>query len=110
MFKRFNYIFLTVVILLSANAAIAEWKPEYAAQPQWVRDWYKDATLTEAAQQRLNVNWKSCCERGDVFRTEFRVNKENGDDEWWYLEKNGNWKQVPSDIIHWGETAPDKRP
>jgi hypothetical protein len=29
-----------------------------------------------------------------------------GHDTWWYL-KDRVWKQVPDDVIHWGQHAPD---
>lgn len=72
--------------------------------------WYKNAQMTDAAKKRLGYQWTSCCEHSDVFRTAFWVNKDNGDDEWWYQLPNGSWKLIPNDIIHWGEFAPDGRP
>jgi hypothetical protein len=29
-----------------------------------------------------------------------------GRDTWWYM-KDGAWKQVPDDVIHWGEHEPN---
>jgi hypothetical protein len=60
---------------------------------------------------RLAPSWKSCCDGGDVFKTQFRVIEDGskyGHDTWWYL-KDGIWKQVPDDVIHWGEHAPSKQ-
>lgn len=72
-----------------------------------VREWYTNAKLTEAAQERMG--WVYCCDHADVVRTEFRVN--GAGDEWYYLLPNGEWKQIPPDIIHpIGEHAPDGRP
>jgi hypothetical protein len=78
----------------------------YANAPD--RDWYERAELTEAAKQRFG--FKSCCKHSEVFRTQFRVNKDSGDDEWWYLTPDRKWKRIPDDIIHWGETAPGGLP
>lgn len=78
----------------------------YANSPY--RDWYRNAELTEAAQKRFL--FKSCCDHSDVFRTRFRVNKLTGDDEWYYLVENNQWKRIPPDIIHWGKSAPDGQP
>jgi hypothetical protein len=52
------------------------------------------------------------CEKGDVFHTQFRVinnGTKYGEDTWWY-EKDGKWKQVPPDTIHWGQHAPNGQP
>lgn len=73
-------------------------------------DWYENAEMTDAARARFGYGWVKCCNHAEVFRTEFRVNKDDGDDEWWYLTKAGVWKKLPNDIIHWGEHAPDKQP
>jgi hypothetical protein len=76
-----------------------------------IGDWYKSQELNPAARERLGVAWKSCCEHGDVVRTQFRVEQNGsayGNDIWFYL-KDGKWKRVPDDIIHWGEHAPDKQ-
>jgi hypothetical protein len=60
--------------------------------------------LTPQASQRLK-GWKSCCDHSDLVKTQFRVNKTDGADEWWWL--NGDkWQRIPNDVIHWGETAP----
>jgi hypothetical protein len=69
-------IALLTLTFLAAHAH-ATWKPEYAQLSQGVRDWYKSQELYPAAQQRLGVAWKSCCEHGDVVRTQFRV-EQNG--------------------------------
>ena len=92
---------------LFAAQADARWKPEYANAPPAVRDWYQHAELTQKAQMRFP--FKSCCEHADVVRTQFRVNKTDGHDEWFWLDGE-TWRRIPDDIIHWGETAPDKQP
>jgi hypothetical protein len=86
------------------------WTQELIAQADpSVRDWYEKQEINPAAQKRLNVTFKSCCKNGDVFLTQFRIGPgEDGDDEWWYLQK-GVWKRIPDDVIHWGEYAPDGR-
>lgn len=65
--------------------------------------------MNPAAQKRLGVDWKSCCEHGDVVKTKFHVEVDDGKDAWYYI-KDGEWKRVPPDIIHWGEHAPDGQP
>jgi hypothetical protein len=87
--------------------AEARWKPEYASAPQEVQDWYHNAQLTAAAQRRFA--FKSCCEHADVVKTQFRVNKATSGDEWYWLDGE-DWRRVPDDIIHWGESAPGGRP
>jgi hypothetical protein len=85
-------------------AAHARWRPEYAGLPADVRDWYERAELTPAAQRRFN--FKSCCAHSDVVRTRFRVGKSDAGDRWEWLD-NGTWREVPADIIHFDEHAPD---
>jgi hypothetical protein len=102
---------LSVAAAISAAALIgqadARWKPEYANAPPAVRDWYQHAELTKKAQMRFP--FKSCCEHADVVRTQFRVSRGTGGDEWYWLDGQ-DWRRIPDDIIHWGETAPDKQP
>jgi len=95
---------LTVLVLVIAGTAQARWKPEYAYLPQEVRDWYEHAELTEPAQRRFG--FKSCCAHSDVVRTRFRVSKSDSGDHWEWFD-NGTWREVPADIIHVGEHAPD---
>ena len=105
-----SLLFLTVLssaLVLAVCAAHATWKPEYANYPLEVQEWYRNAELTEAAQRRFK--FKSCCAHSDVVKTSFRVYKGTGGDEWYWL-KDGEWVQIPSDVIHWGESAPDRQP
>ncbi len=95
---------LAAVMLTPADAT---WKPEYAAASPEVQAWYRNAQLTPEARARFG--FQNCCDHADVFRTKFRVNKTTGADEWDYLV-DGQWKRIPPDIVHWGETAPDKQP
>jgi hypothetical protein len=98
----------TVLLALLLAPASAEWKPEYANSPPEVQDWYRNAELTPAA--RLRFPFTKCCDHADVVKTQFRVSKGKGaHDEWWYLDGD-TWKQVPEDIIHWGESAPGGEP
>lgn len=97
-----------VGMLFAAGAARATWKPEYAAASQEVQDWYKNAELTEAAQQRFF--FKKCCDHADVVKTKFRVG-EAGHDVWEWLDPETNaWREVPADIIHGEERAPGGQP
>jgi len=105
-------IMLATAIALGLIAtAGARWKPEFAQLSPEVRDWYKGQTMTPETWKRLGEpSWHSCCEHGDVFKTQFRVGPgAHGEDEWWYL-KDGVWKQVPPDTIHWGQHAPGGQP
>lgn len=95
---------IAAAYLIMFSPAFATWKPEYAALPQSVRDWYRNAELTPEAQKRFN--FKSCCEKADVVKTQFRVSKSTSGDEWFW-DRDGQWQRIPEDVIHWGETAPD---
>ena len=98
---------LVVIWLAISHAAQAHWDAKYASADPVVRAWYEQAQLTEAAQKRLG--FKGCCAHSDVVRTQFHVSKTDGGDEWFWLSPSG-WKQVPPDVIHWGESAPDGQP
>jgi hypothetical protein len=108
-------ILLTIGSLAYAQRAettiLATWKPEYAQNSPAVNKWFHDQQMNDETWERLgSPSWHSCCEKGDVFKTQFRVGKgQHGDDEWWYL-KDGTWKQVPDDTIHWGQHAPGGQP
>jgi len=93
--------------LTFAKQAHAIWNPEYANAAPEVQEWYRKAQLTDAAQRRFG--FKSCCAHSDVVKTTFRVDKATDGDAWYWL-KDGQWALIPSDIIHWGESAPDGQP
>jgi len=98
---------IAAILFCGATGAYARWKPEYANAPQAVQDWYKTRQLTKAAEERFA--FKSCCDNSDKVETQFKVDKANGDDEWYWL-KDGRWQLVPGDVIHWDEHAPDGEP
>ncbi len=102
-----NLCFAALSAGVLIGQADARWKPEYANAPQEVRDWYQHAQLTPKA--RMRFPFKSCCEHADVVKTQFRVNRATSGDEWYWLDGQ-DWRRIPDDIIHWGETAPDKQP
>ena len=98
---------LVLMLLSLVPAARGEWRAEYAQNAPEVQQWFKDQQLNPATKERLGVSWNGCCEKGDVFRTQFRVGGDNAD-QWWYW-KGDQWKRIPDDVIHWGQHAPDKR-
>jgi hypothetical protein len=102
-----NLCFAALSAGVLIGQADARWKPEYVNAPQEVRDWYQHAQLTPKA--RMRFPFKSCCEHADVVKTQFRVNRATSGDEWYWLDGQ-DWRRIPDDIIHWGETAPDKQP
>jgi hypothetical protein len=78
------------MLLSLIPAARGEWKERYAQNDPAVNQWYKDAQMNEATGERLGKpSWKGCCEKGDVFKTQFRVGGDNSD-QWWYLAKDGS--------------------
>lgn len=97
--------YVAIALLCLVSSAEARWKPEYASASQETRDWFESRELTLAAQQRFH--FKSCCNNADRVMTEFRVSKNAGVDEWWYLTSEKTWKKIPADIIHWDEHSPN---
>jgi hypothetical protein len=69
--------------------------------------WFNSQTMNDAARQRLNVPYKSCCDAGDHFKTRFRVAYDNSD-QWEYFT-DGEWKIVPPDIVK-DEDTPENQP
>lgn len=98
---------LVAALTLLAQTASAEWKPEYAQASPEIREWYRTAELTDAAQRRMP--FKKCCDHADVVKTQFKVSTVNGEDEWYWFDKD-QWRRVPPDIIHWGQSAPGGKP
>ena len=74
--------------------------------PAWSDSWFEKQILNPSTMKRLNVGWNSCCLGSEVVKTQFRVNKTNYGDEWYYM-KDGDWRRVPDDTIHWGQHAPN---
>jgi hypothetical protein len=107
--RETRFVIAGIIVLVMGTFAHAHWNEKYAQNSREVRDWFKAQKMNPATKERLHKQWNGCCENGDVFRTQFRLNKTNGDDEWWY-EKDGKSKQVPPDTIHWGQHAPDGQP
>jgi hypothetical protein len=91
---------LTCIGLTAAILALA------STEPVWAETWYEQQTLNPETMKRLNVGWNSCCLGSEVVKTQFRVDKTTHGDEWYYL-KDGKWKRVPDDTIHWGQHAPN---
>jgi len=102
-------IALGAFVLIPTIKASPRWDERFTQIEQSIRDWYKAQEMNPATWERLgSPSWKSCCEKGDVFHIQFRVinnGTKYGEDTWWY-EKDGKWKQVPPDTIHWGNTLP----
>jgi hypothetical protein len=96
------YLLLASATLLPATSQ-AKWKPQYASNSPEIRDWYKSRKLTDAAAKRFA--FKSCCDGSDKVETQFRVDKTTGDDKWYY-QKDGQWVEVPPDVIWWDEHSP----
>ena len=103
---RITLLAVATVCLLSTDAH-ATWKPEYASSPPEVRNWYQNAELTLAAQVRFP--FKKCCDHADVVKTKFSVNRSTNGDEWYWLDGD-QWRRIPDDIIHWGQSAPGGKP
>jgi len=106
-------IALGAFVLIPTIKAWPRWDERFTQIEQSIRDWYKAQEMNPATWERVgSPSWKSCCEKGDVFHTQFRVinnGTKYGEDTWWY-EKDGKWKQVPPDTIQWGQHAPNGQP
>lgn len=98
-------VFVGCFTLVTMRPLLAEWDGVKTANSAW----YEAQEINPEAKARLGVAWKSCCNHSDVVKTRFRVNRDNADDEWWYLDGN-TWRKVPADIIHWNDSTPDGQP
>ena len=70
-----------------------------------IRQWYETRELTPEAQKR--IGYKSCCAHADVVKTQFRVSRDN---DLWFWQLNGEWVEIPPDIIWWDQHAPSGEP
>lgn len=100
---------VALLLLQFLSSASAHWKPEYASNPPQWQEWYETRQLTDATRQRLGVGFRSCCKHSDVVRTQFRVDRTSGRDEWWWLDGK-TWKRLPEDVVQQGDFAPDGQP
>jgi hypothetical protein len=72
-----------------------------------VQAWYRNAELTEAG--KIRFPFKKCCDHADVVKAQFRVNRTDGGDEWYYEDQAGHFKRIPLDVIHWSRSAPGRQ-
>src|SRR5882757_8556152 len=98
--KAFDRVLMCTLLLVSFRADAHD--PSMAHH-----EWYNKQEMSPAAQLRLGVPYKSCCDNGDVYKTRFRVGEDRSD-QWQYL-KDGQWRIVPPDIIK-EEDTPDHLP
>ena len=98
--KAFDRVLMCTLLVLSFRADAHDSSMAH-------HEWYNKQEMSPAAQLRLGVPYKSCCDNGDVYKTRFRVGEDRSD-QWQYL-KDGQWKIVPPDIIK-EEDTPDHLP
>ncbi|MCK1516135.1 hypothetical protein IVB22_27055 [Bradyrhizobium sp. 190] len=100
--KAFDCVLMTfgILLLLSIRADAHD-----SSMPH--HEWFNKQEMNPAAQRRLGLPYKSCCNNGDVFKTRFRVGEDRSD-QWQYLN-DGEWKIIPPDIIRESDT-PDRTP
>lgn len=80
--------------------------------------WAEEQVITQRLADKLgicpdfaanNIQCK-CCADSEILRdVQYRVSRVDAGDEWWY-RKDGEWKRIPDEIIHWGESAPSGEP
>jgi len=67
--------FIVLAMLLSIIPSLKawpRWDERFAQLDQSTREWYRSQEMTEETWRRLgSPSWKSCCEKGDVFHTQF---------------------------------------
>lgn len=88
--------FALCIATLAFSPALAADEDRWANSSK--KQWFESLEIPDAARQRMGIGYKSCCDRGDVFKTRFRVGV-SGQDAWEYLEEDGQWKAVPADIV-----------
>jgi hypothetical protein len=93
---------ILAVFLLFSTPALAH---EVHGATLQMQAWYSEVEIMPEARKRLP--WTKCCNKAEIVKAQFRVEKTTNGDEWYYWT-NGSFKRIPPDIIHWGEVAPDK--
>lgn len=96
-------VFLAAFLLLvirSLPVAYGKDRSQYAQADPERRNFFNSLTLNPGVREELRLPdyYKSCCDNGDTVKVEFRVDKKDGSDEWWYRWE-GAWKRVPPDIV-----------
>jgi len=106
--KKLLFTALYIMVLLCGGLSATAMAHEIPGATPEMQAWYSNAAIMPEARKRLP--WAKCCNHAEVVRTQFRVNKTDRGDEWYYLAE-GKWKLIPRDIIHpEDEKAPDGQP
>ena len=77
--KAFDRVLMCTFLLLSFRAEAHDSSTAH-------HEWFNKQEMNPAAQHRLSLPYKSCCDNGDVFKTRFRVGEDRSD-QWQYLKK-----------------------
>ena len=96
------------MVLCAAVPSPATWRPEYAANPPAVREWFAAQIVMPLAAERifhvLPDATVSCCSHADRLRTKFIAR--HGGDSWAYypdpkcIDDGCPLRAIPSDTIH----------
>lgn len=96
--------YAVVIIVLACLFATVGHSEDWSKSPFF--GWADKQLVTMESLQRFcpaskdNKNC-TCCSGAEIVKTQFRVNKKNGMDEWWFVSPVTNtWKRIPNDIIH----------
>lgn len=92
-----------------SQAASARDDGRYADADPARRQWFRELEIPGSFREREGIQFKSCCDAGDVVPTRFRVDKASGADIWMYEAPGGRWEIVPPEIIIHDKRAPDGR-
>lgn len=90
-----------ILVFIGEIAAHADWE----GSPY--KGWAEKQQVAPAARQRMYCpevvapDDCSCCDGAEIVKTQFRVSKTTGGDEWWFVSPvTGKWKRIPDDVIH----------
>lgn len=103
-------IIVAVLAIATLSAAEARWKPEYASEPQAVRDWYARRTTTQEWRLRTNNGWyRYCCDHADA--PDGVKAQRTPDGHWQFrLSDTEAWQTLPDDVVEEDIATPYGKP
>lgn len=70
--------------------------------------WYQTAQTNPDSYPRKVRGWFLCCKHAEVVDAKYIIYPDGKDG--WRWNDNGTIKDIPNEIIHWSEGAPDNKP
>jgi len=94
--------------LLAAALAYPAYAHDLPGIPAENQAWYQNAETNPGSTPRTVHGWQKCCNHAEVVDAKYIIRPDGKDG--WRWNDNGVLKDIPLDIIHWYDSAPDNKP